>query len=134
MRVSPAPLCLENMYRSPYPLGIRRQSNGDLVISDGFLFWKKEIRINPDSDRVILTVSRLFGRSVTEGVLADLVARTAPTTEGTGVHVVSGVAGVLCMHSTEIVYTKANTAESVMAELQSLGRELDNKLQIENAA
>ena len=122
------------MYKSPYPLKVKKQTNGDLIISDGFLFWKKEIRIKPESEKVILTIRRLFGNKVTEGTVSDLVARTTPTTEGSGVHVVSGVAGVLCIHSTEIVYTKANSTESVMRELQLLKQELNNKLHIEDAA
>jgi hypothetical protein len=123
-------LCGENMSKLPYPLEVKKQTNGDLIISDGFLFWRKEIRIKPDSGKVILTLRGLFGEKVVETDMSQLVAQTERTTEGVGQYVVSGIAGVLCIHNTRVVYTKGNSQEAVLRELNSLNEQLNNRLQI----
>lgn len=119
------------MYKSPYPLEVQKQTNGDFIISDGFLFWRKIIRIKPDSGKVVLTIHNLFRKKVAEVDLSVLKVMTAPTTEGAGIHIALGVAGVLCIHDTEIIYTKANSAETVIRELQSLNEQLGNCLSID---
>ena len=121
------------MSKLPYPLEVKEQTNGDIIISDGFLFWTKELRIKPNAGKVILTIQGLFRKQVFESDLSELTARMELTTAGGGRSVVSGIAGVLCIHNTRIVYTKDNYAETVLEELQSLNEKINGKLHIDAA-